>query len=141
MLVSGRRWLTLHRRPVSGALAFLAVLLGLGALAPKDVPQAASTAGGGAALHEGERAVPLRIDDVGIAALLTPGDVVDVVGTDARGSTSLVASDVRVTSIPTTGSSWGDEQGGLVVVAAEPATALALAGAATRGSVTVTIHP
>jgi pilus assembly protein CpaB len=85
--------------------------------------------------------MPRRIDDAGIASLLTPGDIIDVVGTDQRGATSLIATGVRVTSVPTPGSSWSGDDGGLVVVAAEPTTALAIAGASARGSVTVTIHP
>jgi hypothetical protein len=140
-LLAARRWLALHRRSVSAVLAFLAVLLTLGTLAPDDSTSPSTAATGVAALDDGERAVPLRVDDEDVAALLSPGDVVDVVATDARGSTSLIASGVRITSVPSAGSTWAGGDGGLVVVAAEPTTALAIAGAGARGSVTVTIHP
>jgi hypothetical protein len=134
-----RRWVAVHRRSISAALAFAAVLFGLAALTP--AAPASSPVATDAPLADDERAVPLRIDDAGIASLLEPGDIIDVVGTDPRGSTSLIAGGVRVTSVPTPGSSWSGDDGGLVVVAAEPTTALAIAGASTRGSVTVTIHP
>lgn len=138
---AAHRWVAVHRRAISAALAFVAVLLGLSALAPETATPASTTTVAGPGLGDDERAVPLRIDDRGVASLLAPGDVVDVIGTDHRGSTSLIASAVRVTSLPADDSTWTGNEGGLVVVAADPATALAIAGASTRGSITVTIHP
>jgi Flp pilus assembly protein CpaB len=86
-------------------------------------------------------AVPVRLADDGVAALLQPGDVVDLVS--ARdGAAEVVATGVRVLAVPRTpasssvlGSSGSAGGGSLVVVAASPSAALALQRAEAEGRV------
>ena len=89
--------------------------------------------------HErGTYAVPLRLDDAGVAALLAPGMVIDIVR-GARGSAEIIADGVRVITVPrrSTTPSFGDsgqgESGSLVLVAADRTTAIRLAAAGTTG--------
>lgn len=71
----------------------------------------------------GEQALPLRLPDTGVAALLRPGDEVDLLATDpGTGRTRLAASGVRILAVPevdSTGSEHGVE-GALVVVSLSP---------------------
>ena len=91
---------------------------------------------------DGELIVPLQLSDPAVAAMLRPGDVVDVMVADQRGDATLVASELVVTAVP-----GGDDDGpwsdgdGLVMVAADAAATLSLAGAASRGVLTVAIRP
>ena len=80
-------------------------------------------------------AVPVRVaDGSAAAALVHPGDIVDVLAVDdtdsgrASGRPVTVASAVRVVAVPARGGVAGDG-GGLVVVAADRAQADALAAA------------
>jgi len=141
-----RRRLALHRRPVSALLTFVAVVLSLAAV---TADPSSSTALTGAASSvsdvvptEDELIVPLQLSDPAVAAMLTPGDVVEVMVADQRGDATLVASELVVTAVPGTsdGGPWSDGDG-LVMVAADAATALSLAGAASRGLLTVAIRP
>ena len=140
-----RRWLILHRRWVSGVLAFCSVFCALQALAP-DPNSAASTADRGASpIADGLLEYPVRLSDAAVAELLTPGDVIDVLGSELRGPTEVVAEGLLVTEVPTgdsgIGGSFGSDGDGLVVVAATPDDTLALAAAAARGPLTVAVHP
>ena len=85
--------------------------------------------------------VPVRIADAAAAALLRPGDVVDVLGAspamDGTGGTParLLASAVHVVTVPATDSGsglrgLGGEDGALVLLATTSTTATRLAGAA-----------
>lgn len=122
---------------------------------PAGVPITPAALSVGRLLPAGTEAVPVRLTDPGAAALLRAGDRVDVLaargdpvapaagpvgraGEDASPGASVVASGVEVLSVPPVRSAAGD-QGGLVVVAATPtqATALAQAAAGSRLSVTV----
>lgn len=140
-----RRRLALHRRMVSAALAFVAVLLGLTALVQTPEQQPLTNGSGAAsspALLDGQLAVPVRLSDPAVAALLTPGDVVDVMVADQRSTARLIAADLIVTAIPKAegGGPWSASDG-LVMVAATQDQALALAGATARGPITVAVHP
>jgi pilus assembly protein CpaB len=138
-----RRWLTLHRRPVAGGCAFVAVLLGLSALSsPSQQPSAESDAGEGLTIPAGQLAVPVRLADSAVASLLQPGDQVDVFAADGRSGARVVASRVTVAATPTTdeGPSWtGDE--GFVVLLAMPGQAGALAAASAGSPLTLALHP
>lgn len=102
-------------------------------------------------------AAPVRLADAGQAALIRPGDVVDVLAaraTDGGGqSAEQVATDARVITIasqsqseggllPQTGGS-GDstEPGSLIVLAVSTQTATDLAAAATRSRLSVVLKP
>jgi len=141
-----RRRLALHRRPISALLTFVAVVFGLAAV---TADPSGSTALPGAhsrvshaAPADDELVVPLQLSDPAVAAMLRPGDVVDVMLADQRGDATLVASELVVTAVPGAsddGPWFGGD--GLVMVAADAATALSLAGAASRGVLTVAIRP
>jgi Flp pilus assembly protein CpaB len=91
----------------------------------------------------GSAAVPLRMADPSSIQLVSPGQLVNVVLTSGNGYEQASASKVLATSVPvlwTSGqegqaSQWlaaGDSVG-LLVVAATPAQASAVAGASTQG--------
>lgn len=141
-----RRRLALHRRPISAVLAFVAVLFGLAAVTADDsgAPALAGAPSNTSVTvpADDELIVPLQLSDPAVAAMLSPGDVVDVMVADQRGDAALVASELVVTAVPGGDDEgpWSDS-GGLVMVAADSATTLALAGAASRGVLTVAIRP
>jgi pilus assembly protein CpaB len=105
-------------------------------------------------------AAPVRIADAGSAALLRPGDVIDVLAADGAdgaggadgGATGgsvasearLVASDVRVVAIPrdheSALSGGGFTEGALVVLATTSQTAARLASAAVTARLSLTIN-
>lgn len=102
-------------------------------------------------------AAPVRIADAGSAALLQPGDVIDVLAADGAGGTDgasdgesvatearLVASDVRVVTVPRDDESalaGGDfGAGALVVLATTSQTAARLAAAAVTARLSLTIN-
>lgn len=144
-LVRLRRWVLLHRRWLSATLAFLAVLVGLSAVAPQPTDEQTDqgTAAGAKPLAEGLLEVPVRLSDPDVAGLLASGDTVDVIGTDTRGPTTVVARELSVVTVPEPGdtSTFSSDEQGLIVVAATPSDALELADAAARGPVTVAVHP
>jgi Flp pilus assembly protein CpaB len=89
-------------------------------------------------------AVPLRLADPATLALLHAGDRVDVLAapTSAEGAATsavTVAAGVRVLAVPERTDATAD--GGLVVVAATPATAARLAAAAVAARLSVTLLP
>jgi Flp pilus assembly protein CpaB len=81
----------------------------------------------------------IRVFDPATAALVDPGDRVDVVGTDPRGAgTSVVASDAAVVARPASDTTaLGD--GAPLVLAVDESAALALADAAVRQQLTILI--
>lgn len=138
---SARRWVALHRRPVAAALAFVAVLLALSTLTGPRDPSSPPGTGTGITVPEGQLAVPVRLADAGIAALLRPGDRVDVFTSDVRAGVQIVATSVTVGTSPTTSDGPWQDGGELVVLLAFPEQAAALAGASVDGSLTVALHP
>ncbi len=80
----------------------------------------------------------IRLFDPAAAALVAPGDVVDVVGTDPRGrtGTAVIASDATVVTRPEVDDTALDEGTPLVLAVDQP-TALALADASVRQELTV----
>jgi pilus assembly protein CpaB len=89
-------------------------------------------------------AAPVRIADPGAARLLQPGAVVDVLASserETRGPAPVVASGVRVVTVPVPdGDVGGLDDGALVVLATTPATAAVLARAAVSSRLSVTIR-
>ncbi len=140
-----RRWLILHRRWVSGGLAFCSVFCALQVLAPDRDSDASTADRAPASVADGLLEYPVRLSDAAVAQLLAPGDVIDVLGSELRGPTEVVADELLVTDVPTgdagIGSSFGSDGDGLVVVAVTPDETLALAAAAARGPLTVAVHP
>lgn len=82
----------------------------------------------------------VRVYDPTAAALVEPGDRVDVVGTDPRGGrASVVAADVTIVSRPALDDELALGDGAPLVVAVDQATALDLADAAVRQQLTVLV--
>lgn len=103
---------------------------------------------GAASLHgygEGKVGTPVRIADPGIADLLHPGSVVDVLavptaaGLEATGPAKAVAKGVQVVSVPTADDS-ATRQGTLVVLATTPKQAAKLARGTSGMRLSVTLH-
>lgn len=97
-----------------------------------------------AGLGSGVVASPVRLVDLGVAALLRPGDRVDILAASADTETAVVvAAGVLVLAVPRAES--GDaavvEPLGLVVVAVSAESASRLAAAAASSSLTATILP
>jgi Flp pilus assembly protein CpaB len=97
-----------------------------------------------AGLAAGETAVPVRLSDAESAALVRPGDRVDVLGTAAEadgtpgtGDAVEVAAAVRVLAVL---GSRDAADGVVLVVAATPPTARRLAGAAARHRLSVSVR-
>jgi pilus assembly protein CpaB len=99
------------------------------------------------AANRGKVATPVRLADPGIATLLRVGDRVNVLGVPqaADGTTlgvaEVVASDIAVLAMPAPTDADTATAGALVVFAATPSDAQALAGAAVTSHLTVTILP
>lgn len=96
-----------------------------------------------AATQPGRRAVPLRLPDPGMVALLEVGDLVDLVAADPEdGEVTTVATAVPVLALPSadaggTATSSG-LPGGLVVVGLTPSEVAPVTSAALRAFVTYT---
>lgn len=88
-------------------------------------------------------AVPVRVADAASAALVTAGDRVDVLAAGsapgAAPSARVVAADAEVLAVPTAVQDDGD--GALIVVAATPSVAAALAAAAVSSRLSLTLRP
>ena len=84
---------------------------------------------------------PLRLGDAGMAALLHPGDVVDVVAADAESAKATVVADgVRVITVPQARDDPGtgaESNGALVLLDVDRPTAAILARAAVSATLTV----
>jgi Flp pilus assembly protein CpaB len=81
---------------------------------------------------------PLRLADADLAALLRPGDLVDVIAADDQSaSPSTVATAVRVVTVPDPMDGAEASSGALVLLEVTPETARALAQAAVSASLTV----
>jgi Flp pilus assembly protein CpaB len=97
--------------------------------------------GPGLALGQpGDTVLPVRLPDAGMATLLQPGDVVDLMATDpGTGAATLVARDVTVLAAPgeVPEGPAGGSGGALVVVAASPTEAVDITGAALGQFLTV----
>lgn len=92
--------------------------------------------------YPGRVALPVRVPDPDVVALLQPGDEIDVVATDpSNGATTQVAAGARVVTVPDAGEGTSTPgqalPGRLVVLAVSPSTAKNVAGAAARGYLSV----
>ncbi len=86
----------------------------------------------------GRVAVPVRLADGEVAALLAPGTLVDVVAADGHGAAQVVAEAARVIAVPAPEGDVFD--GALVVVSTTATEATALAAAAAAGPLSVTLR-
>lgn len=104
------------------------------ALLPRDAGGASGTAGF-------DVAVPVRVAEPLVAALVLPGDRVDLLAASAEGGSAaaVVATAVRVLSVPAVRDDTGE--GTLVVVAADRPTAARLAAAAVTSRLSLVVLP
>jgi hypothetical protein len=162
--VSGRRRSPRSRRlRTLGAAGFAGVSVALLAAEHPDPPSSQVSRFSADALVTGLVAVPVRFADPGSAAFLRPGDHIDVLAADDSGPASshsvpdslapvapdpgtAAATDVSVLDI--TGPDRGPaparsapEDGGLVVLAVDNATAARLARAAVHSRLSYALHP
>lgn len=85
--------------------------------------------------------VPLRLPDPGVATLLHPGAVVDVVSAgDHRAEAVVLARGARVLAVLEPAGDAGPSTGRLVLVALDAAGATRVAAASLSQSLTVTVH-
>lgn len=93
--------------------------------------------GGGAA----EVAVPVRVAEPAVAALVRAGDRVDVLAAapEAGPAAAVVATGVRILSVPVLGDDTGE--GALLIVAASRSAAARLAASAVTGRLSVVLLP
>jgi pilus assembly protein CpaB len=90
------------------------------------------------ALPRGHVVAPLRLADSDLAALLRPGETIDVVVADSQSEkATVVATGVRVVTIPAVTEKDPAQSGALVLVEVDSAQAAVLARAAVSGTLTV----
>ncbi len=94
-----------------------------------------------AAVPAGQVAAPVRLADLGVAALLRPGDRVDVLASRPDAPVQVVAADALVLTAGPVSPGADDTAAGLLVLAVPAVTASALAAAATDAALTVTLGP
>ncbi|WP_375423429.1 RcpC/CpaB family pilus assembly protein [uncultured Friedmanniella sp.] len=87
----------------------------------------------------GQVVAPVRLADAGLAGLLHPGDLVDVIAADGQGTKArVVARAVRVVTVPVVDETTSTEaSGALVLVQVSAEVAPDLAQAASTGTLTV----
>ncbi len=92
-----------------------------------------------ASTASGRVVAPVRLADAGLAGLLHPGDLVDVIAADGQGSKArVVARAVRVVTVPVGDETSAAEAAGtLILVEVSAAAAPELAQAAATGTLTV----
>lgn len=137
-----------HRRLIAACLAGLATLLALSALrAPQQAELEASLAPSTTPAL-GEVAVPITLKDGSAASIAAVGDRVDVIAVAKPGSAqptdaaaTVVARRARVIGIGIGAGSFLASSGGMLVVAVDEPTALALASATARSDLSIAVHP
>lgn len=86
----------------------------------------------------GQVVAPLRIADADLVQLLRPGELVDVVAADAQSEkAAVVATGVRIVTVPAGSSDQQAQTGALVLVEVDEAEATRIARAAISGTITV----
>ena len=125
-----------HRRIVAAVLAGLATLIIVGSL-PRSSAEPTPT--DDAFLSADEVAIPVTLESRAVADVLRPGDHVSVIAVSDEGFSSIVAERARVLQ---SGSSSGfGASDAAVTLAVDEASALRLASAPARGTLTVIIRP
>jgi pilus assembly protein CpaB len=118
----------------SGALAELGSVAGktlAGRVPAGQILARADLVSGGFAGRTGRVIAPVRLADGDLTALLSEGDLVDVVGAEEQtGKAKIVAAGVRVVAVPPAAREAGSSAGGgLILVEVTPVAAGALAAA------------
>lgn len=137
-----------RRRLIAACLAGLATLLALSAIrAPQQAAIEASLVPSTTPAF-GEVAVPITLKDASATSIAAIGDRVDVIAvakpsagqpTDAQAQ--VIARHARVIGIGSGSSTFLPSAGGMLVVAVDEPTALALAGASSSADLSIAVHP
>jgi pilus assembly protein CpaB len=94
-----------------------------------------------ASVSPGHVIAPLRLGDTAVAAMLRPGDVVDVVATDSQAEqgATVVAAGARVVTVPQVPDDQAGPapEGGLVLIEVDSQTAAVVAQAAATGTLSI----
>jgi hypothetical protein len=130
------RFIRRHRRIVAATLAGLATLVVVGSLPSGS---AAPAPDDGIFLSADEVAISITLESRAAATALNSGDHVSVVGVSDEGFSSIVAESARVLQAGSS-SSFGSSDAS-VTLAVDEASALRLASAPARGTLTVIIRP
>ena len=130
------RFIRRHRRIVAAVLAGLATVIVVGSF-PRgsDAPAAHDSV----FLSADEVAIPVTLESRAVADALNPGDQVSVIAVSDEGFSSIVAESARVLQAGSS-SSFGSSDAS-VTLAVDEASALRLASAPARGTLTVIIRP
>jgi Flp pilus assembly protein CpaB len=88
----------------------------------------------------GAAAVPVRLADPGVAALVRPGDRIDVVAVTESGQTSVIAAGVPVLAVPQAPET-SPADGALIVLAVPEYLAPRLIAAALNARLAITLRP
>lgn len=126
----------------AGALAEPGAAVGrtlAGRMPAGQIVAAADLVGGRRSQTSGLVIFPLRLADAEVAALLSDGDLIDVVGADEQsGKAGVVAARVRVVAVPAAARDPSSSAGGgLVLVEVDRATATTLAQASVASQLSV----
>jgi hypothetical protein len=100
-----------------------------------------TTTGAHVSVAPGHVMAPLRLADTAIAALLSPGDVIDIVAADSQAEqgATVIAAGARVVTVPQVPDDRAgpSPEGGLVLIDVDSQTAAALAQAAVTGTLSI----
>jgi Flp pilus assembly protein CpaB len=91
-------------------------------------------------LAPGEVAAPIRLADGGVAAVLSVGQVVDVVASGSDHAARTLVSGARVIALPASSSMTDPLSGVLVVLAVPSELAATVVGASSQASLAVVLH-
>lgn len=125
-----------HRRIISAVLAGMATLIVISTI-PRG--SAAPVSDGGMTLASGEVAIAITLESRAAAEAVRAGDRVSVVSVSDEGFSSIIAESARVLRAGASGSFGSGDSA--VTLAVDEASALRLAGAPARGTLTVMIRP
>jgi pilus assembly protein CpaB len=94
-----------------------------------------------ASVAPGRVIAPVRLADTAVAALLRPGDLVDIVAADSQSEqvATVVAAGARVVTVPQAPDDGAgpSPEGGLVLIDVDSRTAVIVAQAAATGSLSI----
>lgn len=139
-----------YRRPVAALLAGAAMLIAISVIRAPNEQAAATQAPALPAPTAGEVAVPVILKDATVASIVQVGDIIDVVSVardapagDAGGTqrAAIVARRARVIESSAGTGGFMPMSTGLLVVAVDESTALAIAEASATSDLSVAVHP
>ena len=133
-----RRLVDRYRRPLAACLAGLAAAVTLLTLRTEPAVEMAD-APASTLVRPGDVRVPVALDSGAIAAVLSVGDVIDLVAVADDGRPTVVAPGARVVQLAAGGTALAAASAVILVAVAE-ADALPLSAAAAGGPLSVVIH-